>query len=232
MNKHDKKKTFFHQIIFLDWIVHVFVSFKEIEEIPNLDFEEMEKTNKRPSLRLPPWNDLTVMQRFKLGNCIIPSFWLWCQKNKEQWFILPFFLWFIIYLFFFLGFHFPRATYTWNALLNSKDYNWTPSVKQMMMDNVNIFYSPKKIETRNSKGRSGQGFEWFYKIYFAAFVHQRFKVKSIWFTIHSKALIFSFGMRKIVELEFSKFLENRQIKFYSFKCNVCLHTHYISKYII
>ena len=65
---------------------------------------------------------------------------------------------------------------------------------------------------------------WFYKIYFAAFLHRSFEVIQIWLTHQSKALIFYFGMKKILSPIFENFVGNRQTKFHILKFRVCKHT--------
>ena len=83
---------------------------------------------------------------------------------------------------------------------------------------------PPKIERRNSKGRSGYTFWLILQKTFAVFSHQKLKVAQIWSTHQSKALIFYFGIKKIVSWIFENFVENRQTKFHILKFRVCKHT--------
>ena len=68
-------------------------------------------------------------------------------------------------------------------------------------------------------------FDWFYKIIFAAFLKWNPVSVYIWLTHQSKALIFYFDMKKILNQNFQNFVENRQSNIRVFKFSVCLHTH-------
>ena len=60
---------------------------------------------------------------------------------------------------------------------------------------------------------------------FCAFSTSKFKsLTYIWLTHQSKALIFYFGMKKILILIFEKFGENRQSRLDELEFSVCLHT--------
>ena len=65
----------------------------------------------------------------------------------------------------------------------------------------------------------------FTKKSFAAFSHRKVKVAQIWYTHQSKAMIFYFGMKKILRPIFENFVGNRQIKFHILKFRVCVNTH-------
>ena len=91
---------------------------------------------------------------------------------------------------------------------------------------INSFYHRiMNLERWNSKGRSGYSFDSIYKIYFAAFLHRSFEVIQIWLTHQSKALIFYFGMKKVLSPIFESFVGNRQTKFHILKFRVCVNTH-------
>ena len=80
------------------------------------------------------------------------------------------------------------------------------------------------IERWNSKGRSGYSFDWFYKIYFAAFLHRSFEVIQIWLTHQSKALIFYFGMKNFLSMIFENLWETDKVNFTSSNL-MCVYTH-------
>ena len=62
---------------------------------------------------------------------------------------------------------------------------------------------------------------------FATFSHWKLKVVQIWSAHQSKALIFYFGIKKILSRIFENFVENRQTKFHILKFTVCVNTHWI-----
>ena len=75
------------------------------------------------------------------------------------------------------------------------------------------------------KGRSGYTFWLILQKTFAAFSHRKIKVAQIWSTHQSKALIFYFGINKILSWIFENFVKNRQTKFHVLKFRVCVNTH-------
>jgi hypothetical protein len=81
-----------------------------------------------------------------------------------------------------------------------------------------------EIERWNSKSRSGYSFDSIYKIYFAAFLHQRFEVIQIWWTHQSKALIFSFGMKNFFNLIFENLWKTDKVNFADSNL-MCVYTH-------
>ena len=98
-----------------------------------------------------------------------------------------------------------------------------------------IIFTPwfcKKKKTIIQKSTQATLFDSFYKTNFAAFLHRKVKVAQIWSAHQSKALIFYFGMRKILSWNFENFVGNRQSGFHKFKFSVCLHTLWILKYEI
>ena len=81
-----------------------------------------------------------------------------------------------------------------------------------------------KIETRNSKGRSGYTFWLILQKTFAAFSHRKLKVAQIWSTHQSKAMIFYFSMKKFW-VGFLKILwETDKVHFTSSNL-MCVYTH-------
>ena len=90
-----------------------------------------------------------------------------------------------------------------------RNFNMVPKVCQYMSKAPDV--SRNHVESWNSKGRSVYSFDSIYKIYFAAFLHRSFEVIQIWSTHKSKALIFYFGMKKVLSPIFERFVGNRQI---------------------
>ena len=81
-----------------------------------------------------------------------------------------------------------------------------------------------KIETRNSKGRSGSDFYWFLKIYFDAFSHPSPGEMQIWLTHQSKAIILFFDTEKFLSPVFEIFRETDKVNFTNSNL-MCVYTH-------
>ena len=101
--------------------------------------------------------------------------------------------------------------------------NW--NIIKRVKVNKFIFLLLFHEEKRNSKGRSGYTFWLILQKTFAAFSHRKLKVVQIWSPHQSKALIFYFGIKKILSWIFEHFFGNRQTKFHILKFRVCVNTH-------